>query len=579
MGFRTTLVLLLVAAVLGAVLWLTPDHVPDRPTLDVPLLEGRSLGDATTLRWQLQDQPMVEIQRQDDGGFRITEPLVDLASRARVAAIGAAYDTARILPARDGAAADEAFLAQVGLDKPRAWFEATWPDGSTVRIELGEPGALGSDIFVRRGTTVHQGSVALRSTLEVGLEDLRERQVFANHPMAVSRVHIDRLLESGKREVMELKRADSGWRMELPIATRVEPAATQALLGQLLGLRIDQFPASVMRLPEREPDIRVQVEGGFGPEQVDLWRDPSGNLLGRLERRGIRFASSDLQLQAVFEDAVGRLRARWLVPVVNPTEQLLRVVVDWGTAGAPRLVLARESVQSQWMMVEPVSAAVDPTALAELVQAVNNCRVLEYLPGGGADPKYGMGPGAVRVTIFALEQKQPVVLVLGAGGTLGEAAIAYCARDDEMDQVVAIPGPVADLMRREWRSYVSRDALRLDVPVSRVEVRRGDQLRVFESRNGKWYRDSDVVPVAELPDLVDELRDLRGERVDGARMLQLGDPDWTLSLCRANGDPLAVLRMWERGKDAPLLVQPSNQPQLVYELSPYLSGYTGVLWR
>ena len=300
MGFRTTLVLLLVAAVLGAVLWFTPDQVPDRPTLDVPLLEGRSLGEARTLRWQLQDQPMVELQRQEDGGFRITEPLVDIASRARVAAIGAAYDTARILPAREGAAADSAFLAQVGLDQPRAWFEAGWPDGSTVRIELGEPGALGSDIFVRRGTTIHQGSVALRTTLEVGLEDLRERQVFANHPMAVSRVQIDRLLDSGKREVMELRRADSGWRMEQPISTRVEPAATQSLLAQLLGLRIDQFPASVMRLPEREPDIRVQVEGGFGPEKVDLWRDPSGNLLGRLEGRGIRFASSDLQLQAVF---------------------------------------------------------------------------------------------------------------------------------------------------------------------------------------------------------------------------------------------------------------------------------------
>ena len=68
MGFRTTLVLLLVAAVLGAVLWFTPDQVPDRPTLDVPLLEGRSLGEARTLRWQLQDQPMVELQRQEEIG-------------------------------------------------------------------------------------------------------------------------------------------------------------------------------------------------------------------------------------------------------------------------------------------------------------------------------------------------------------------------------------------------------------------------------------------------------------------------------------------------------------------------------
>ena len=276
---------------------------------------------------------------------------------------------------------------------------------------------------------------------------------------------------------------------------------------------------------------------------------------------------------------MGRLRARWLVPVVNPTEQLLRVVVDWGTAGPPRLVLARDTVQSQWTVVEPVTANVDPTALAELVQAVNNCRVLEYLPGGSADPKYGLGAGSVRVTVFALEQKQPVVLVLGASGTLGEAAIAYCARDDEMDQVVAVPGPVADLMRREWRAYVSRDALRLDVPVARVEARRGDQLRVFELRNGKWYRDPEVVPSAELPDLVDELRDLRGERVDSARALNLGEPNWTLSLCRANGDPLVVLRVWERGQGAPLLVQPNTQPQLVYELSPYLSGYTGVLWR
>ena len=45
------------------------------------------------------------------------------------------------------------------------------------------------------------------------------------------------------------------------------------------------------------------------------------------------------------------------------------------------------------------------------------------------------------------------------------------------------------------------------------------------------------------------------------------------------GDQLVVLRVWDRGPTAPLLVQPNSQPELVYELSPYLSGYVRVLWR
>ena len=76
-----------------------------------------------------------------------------------------------------------------------------------------------------------------------------------------------------------------------------------------------------------------------------------------------------------------------------------------------------------------------------------------------------------------------------------------------------------------------------------------------------------------------ELRDLRAQSVDDLQRLQVGEPDWSIDLCRENGDVLASLAVWDRGAGSPLLVQQPTRPALAFELSIFLSDYLRRLWQ
>ncbi len=579
MGLRTIVVLLLLVASLVAVLWWTEQKPPVRDLAEVAALDGRSLGDSAVIRWQLEGRPPIEIRQRAGGQFALTEPVADLASPAYLRQIAAAWESARLR--RTPIVDDEAGRQKAGLTPPAATFAVDWPDGHKVLLEIGAPGPLGDGWFVRRDGVIWEGGEGLLTSLAVGIDGLRDPSVFRHGEASCSVLEFTQTPAGGKRETIRLERSGGDWRLAAPVQARADPDAAMQFLTAVLALRVDHFVPGMVRLPERQPEIEIFVRGDFGEEQLQLWEE-AGSVFGQLPGRGIVFTSDNRQYTSIFVNAIERLRARILVPMRVVAEELAEVTVDPGQGRGERLRLVRQTSAAEWRLVEPVDLATHPTPPSELVQAINNLRAYEFIPGAASEPSFGLVPERRLVlTLRAFERRETTTLWLGAELRRGDDAFVYACRADEPDNVVLVPAPPVDLLRRPFTDYAALDVWRLTVPVERLELQsRGGEVIVYALTDGVWRKEGDPEPRPEVGGFVnDVLRDLRGERAVDLRGQPLGTPDWLVSLRRANGDSFGELRLWDRSKAAPLVVQRVGDTHTGQELSDFVAKSLRELWQ
>ncbi|MEC7582996.1 MAG: DUF4340 domain-containing protein [Planctomycetota bacterium] len=575
---RSILVLLAIVGVLvGALLFL--DETPgEQGRVSVNLLAGNRLEDVVKLRWQFDQLQPFEIVRDDKGDYRLTEPVSDLASGSVLRNIGQTYDSAMIgeTPLPD----TPENRAKTGLDPPRVVLDLEFEDGSKQHLELGSEGPLGNDVFVRRDGKIYRGGLALFSVLRVPLNELRDPVVFRTPVQIATDVVVDRQIEGEDREELHLARRNGEWRLVAPIEARADAGSAETFARMLLGLRIDVFPAGMLRLPEGPPAYTVTVRGGREEEIVDFWLDAQDNLRGRHRQRGIDFISENRSYYSIFEVSQEQLRARILVSVGNVHEEVLVLMVDRGEE-EPRLVFRRQSENQPWKMVEPLASEVSPTPVNQLLTALNNLRALQFFEGGVENPAYGFAENPLRIGYQSRVHRQPLFIRFGGDTMFQEQPAVYAARTDAPNEVVSVPKGAVDEMRRPWTEYVPLGVLEIKQAVSRLmlERRDGENLSLARDEQGDWVT-GEGQKHELAADIVERLRDLRGKRALLRRSADLGDPDWVIRVGRARDQPgryLVELDVWERG-DLPLLVRGPGNKDIVFEISRLDSDSLRRLW-
>lgn len=570
MGARTTLGLVVVVAALGAVLLLTREKPPANELVTTPVLGGHSLDQARKIRWAFAKFAAVEIRRDDGQPFRLTEPIEDLASVAFLRQIAAAYDGAQLIaaPVPD----DPAVFAQTGLDKPELVFEVEFFDGQQRRLEIGALGPLGKDRFARADGKIWRIDEALLESLRLGIDDLRDRQVFLHQEGQATALNVERLLPTGGRETLALQRDGLQWRLLQPVRSRADLTAAQQFVRAVLTLRIDQFPASMIRPPQRDPDWIVRVQGGLGDEEVRLWQDEQQNVFGQLpRRRNLAFVSNNREYARVFAAPIEQLRAQILVPYGNLYQDIAEIVVDPGSRdGGKRLRVGRDGPELPFALREPIAWNADPTEINKLLTAVNNLRAQMFVAGTASDPQFGLQPGGLQIGVRAFQEPHREWIWIRLGAAIPGQELTFAARTDEPDQVLGVPTGAVGEIARTWATYAAREVLRTSVAPDRLVSRRGDRRREFVRGDDGWHEGAAGPVLRSLRDVVDELRDLRAVSVRVAS--DFGDATWQLDLCRPEGDVLGSLLVWDRGADAPMLVQaPAVSRDLVFELDELLS--------
>ncbi len=584
MGLRGLFVLLVIVGALVGVLFLTEEKPKAIDTAAMSVLEGRSLADCKRIWWQFADHQPTEITRTEKG-FSMTEPLVDLVSPGYWKQIVDTWTSAQLhsTPIAD----DEEGRKRAGLSPPPLKIVIEYPDGRRFDVEIGEPGPLGGTRFLRVHGKIWEAGEAVFESMRVGIDDMRDRSVFRNPPSAVGELRVDRRLPGGKRETIQLVREKAGWKLLAPRAGRADAGSAQRFLTAIATLRVDDFPRGLVRWPEEDPAIVIDVKGALGNETVRLW-ERDGQVFGRLPGRAdLAFSSDNRQYSQVFVNAFAELRARILFPVVNVYQDVVEIVVDPGVGRGKRIRLLRDGIANDWRLVEPVEIAADVTACNDLLQAVNNLQVVEFVdeeggkPASATDPKFGLGPTRISIGVRTEQQKDLTTLWLGGEVERDGAPLAYACRADETESVVLVGRMPAEMARRPWLTYCTSKIVHLTVPIEQVVLARRAtaEQRVFQRGKDHWTlkgvegaRDD----VGELAN--DELRDLVGKKAVDVSGDEYRAADWTLDLARGDGDKLISLRVFDRAPDAPLVVQVANSP-VGYEVGPRLDGELRRLWK
>ena len=512
---RSMLVLLLLAAGLGFGLWWTgqaPAEQEGAATREAAL-EGRRVLECTEIRFVRQKSLGTVVLRRENGLWRMAEPLRDVASLSRIHAIAGAYDVAVLVPAMPADGVTEEYLAATGLDEPDAWVEFRYIDREPIRIEIGGEGPLGSDRFVRRGGAVWRGQVSLYSALQVNISDLRQRTAVSTLPEDIERLSVERRGVGDTRESFEIRRVGGRYRLVEP-DLRLDGRETFAFLQQVCGMQIDQFLPGVLD-PEspaapRDPDVRLVVRSASRIETIEVF-DVETSMTARHVERGVAFGLDPIRYRSAFGVSLEKLRSRALLS--RQVEEVAKVTVDLGAGVSEAMVLTRRQA-SNFRMVAPISAELEPTPVAELMSALLRVGVQQFVDGDLET--MGLGDAAPRVVLEGRVGRGKDVIVFGSTVPEDET-LRYVRRADEKQAGIMAADVVAAVLR-DWTRYVSREVTKVgrSDSIHRVVVQdpadRSVRAAYNKNAEGGWIQEG-VDRSAPIHSIVNDLAELEGIRV------------------------------------------------------------------
>ena len=272
---RSTLILLLLAAALGAYIWFVEmkrDPSDDEPKSEKVFAEleadqisaltvHASNGDTTTLK-------------KDGAGWKIESPVqvpADVTEVSGVTSNLSTLDITRVIDEKPES------LEPFGLDKPRLRLTFT-AKGAARTLLLGAKTATGGDTYAKLedATRVFTVPSWLEQSLDRTTFQLRNKAI-----VTVDREAIDHLSIIGAPGTIELKKEGENWRLMQPVQGRADSAEVGSLLtrlssGQMQAI-VAEEPATLDVYGLRPPRTTVTATGSGKTLAQVFVGSPSGD--------------------------------------------------------------------------------------------------------------------------------------------------------------------------------------------------------------------------------------------------------------------------------------------------------------
>ena len=197
----------------------------------------------------------------------------------------------------------------------------------------------------------------------------------------------------------------------------------------------------------------------------------------------------------------------------------------------------------------------DPSTLDTLLAICSNLRTVRFAAYGDKVDlaKYGLDKptASITITVQANKDAKPVEHTLILGKPADDEKEACYARLDKGPGIAVLSSFQVEMLRRTYLDLVDRRLLKIDLPVTSIVRRMGDQDLVLARRESDWY----VVKPAEqrgddkgLTVLARQLGDLRAVRIAAypAKDLKefgLSEPAAVLTLKVGDDDKGRVLKI------------------------------------
>ena len=248
MNFRTTILLLIVLAGAGVFVWFVSHHGSSsdetQTTFDI---KGKKLFDEKsddvnklTIRAAQPGVAPIVLEKQS-GNWKLLQPITWGADSFEARGL---VDSIIDLRSQGGVELNSANLSSTGLDQPRFTVEASDSSGKTLRLQIGNRSAIGSDLYVKvndekSGQLVAGSSLAdkLDKGLDKLAETLRDKQLVKTESNTIHQIEIT---QRGEKK-LTLQKQGEDWKITEPKQSPADSSQVSDLLFTVTGLRAEKF--------------------------------------------------------------------------------------------------------------------------------------------------------------------------------------------------------------------------------------------------------------------------------------------------------------------------------------------------
>ena len=446
-GLRSTLVLLVVAAGLGAYIYFVERHRPPasetEPNEQVFDFESEDLSE---LHVSLENGEPTELHRAD-GEWRVVAPVEAKADDTDVSAIASSLAELEIQRVLEEGPVD---LDPFGLTEPA--FDVGFKladEGSLQHLLIGNETPTGADRYAKLADSdrVFLITGTLDTTFNKTTFDLRDKTI-----LDFARDDLDGLEMASNGVMIRLAKVDTDWHMSEPWDVRADFSTIEGLIGRLGVGEMNSIeaerPADLEPYGLSDPDARVMVKAGSAAATLLVGDEtPDGTRYARDASRELVF-TIDASLAGDLERDPSEYRRKDLFSFRPFNAIRLEVELTDGTVAFEKTEATTEDAEEAWARTEPESGDVDRTEMDDLLAKLSNLRAESFVesradagvtddePVATIRVRYGAGDDTIDEHVVVWRSGEETFAV--HGDESGAAIITTGSFDDAFDALEAV---------------------------------------------------------------------------------------------------------------------------------------------
>jgi hypothetical protein len=515
MSFKTTLVLLLLAAaVAGFYFWVEKDIPTTEDALRASKLVFRDLkaDDVVRIRIARPASPTADVLATREGGgpWRLEKPV---AAEADAGAFETLLTSAGNAQRKD--LIEDYDPASIGLDAPRVRVSFGLRGGAERTIAFGKEDASGR--FVYAAVEGQKGALVLPKYVENNLVkeafDLRDRSLFKS-----DRWLVDRFVLEGPHAELRFKKDGDFWVLEGPGADFADKEKVEGLLAALGRLQakrfVDEAPADLAPYGLATPLAKVTIEARGVTETAELGaRVPGSGGAAGVKAEIFARRGKNGPVMAVEDEVSDRIvwnldawRSKALLHLGRERIEALEVRLF----GTPERVV-RLARGAAWRFESPVTATADATATDDLVSAIEKLEIVKIAASAPQDlSNFGLDKPA-KVVLETPKNKHAFLL-----GRAAAREDSYYVQREGKEAVYEVSFPLAKTLLNAWP--VLRDRHIVAVPLSdvvRLDIEKtGAEGRTYvRSPEGSWSAPKGAIDSEAVDEIAGRLAALEAAKV------------------------------------------------------------------
>ncbi|GAX60804.1 hypothetical protein SCALIN_C14_0070 [Candidatus Scalindua japonica] len=518
MKFKTTIILLIVAAIGAAYIFLY-DRKQYRTDVWVQrqqmVLPDYKPGQINKIEMKKGDTTIV-LESTDNESWRMLEPLQLRADKAEVAEILSQFEFLRKVGTITESEISNFNMKEYGLENPdliiNLWLKkgtivgGTTGDITKYTVNIGDRLAAGQDtVYITAGgdKDVSVVNAKFLEKIDKDINDLRNKWAFEFDKHSVERVR----LENDRSEPVVCSKAEQLWWITQPLSDRADSERIKDILNELKNLKINKADfvsdseEDIINYGLDKPVFTISIGTTEDVQTLHLGHSLDAKIYAKLDGESSIFFVHDVILRDL-DLELNDLRDK----------QLLRFD-SIGTYGIEKVdikapdkeLVMEKTVQYDWMIKSPKLILADRDTVREFVEKIKDLQIQQYVDDSGANyEKYGLADSAIEVSVFRrIGEGETVKFLIGNVDENG--GLCYVKRDGE-DAVYSVPTEnFYDVARAGYLAF--RDKLVMEFPkenAQKLVIYRDGKTLVCETAEGstmhrpKWEMTSPVKMEAEL---------------------------------------------------------------------------------